>query len=282
MATLTLDNSVVVTIDQSGNQLVHCSGSVQISGIAPVSGITPISGITPVSGITPISGIVPVSGITPVSGVGPINLFVADVVNKSTKLSSTDLQNITVAVKKQLDNECLNFWGHTAAFNLGARISGHATLTILDKSDTPGDLGWHDYQNGNVQIEAFYVGTLSDLSVTISHEMLETISDLNANTTVKGTDSQGKPCLLFTENADPVESSTYKVNNIDVSDFVTPKWFNLPEVKGTPDERFDYLQIVNKPFQLAQGGYSEISYDNGQTWTEEQARTQGRRYNKHN
>lgn len=257
MATLTLDNSVVVTIDASGNQLVHCSGS----------NVVPVSGVTPVSGITPVSGVVPVSG--------QFNLFIADVINKSTHLSTPDLVNITNAVKKQLDNEGLNFWGHTASFNLGARISGNATLTILDQSDSPGDLGWHDFQNGIAVIEAFNIGTLSDLSVTISHEMLETIGDFNANTTVKGVDSQGKPCLFFTENCDPVESSTYKIDNIDVSDFVTPVWFNLPKVQGTPDGRFDFLKIVNKPFQLASGGYSEISYDNGQSWTQEQARTRG-------
>jgi len=44
----------------------------------------------------------------------------------------------------------------------------------------------------------------------------------NADTTVQGFDNNGKPALLYRENADSVESTSYKINGLDMSDFVTP------------------------------------------------------------
>ena len=106
--------------------------------------------------------------------------------------------------------------------------------------------------------------------------MLETIGDYDANTIVPATDPNGKPCTYFEENCDPVESDSYKVNGIDVSNFVTPTWFKLPQVAGTPDGRFDFLQNTNKPFELDSGGYMEVSYDGGRQMVREvQRRTSG-------
>jgi hypothetical protein len=49
-------------------------------------------------------------------------------------------------------------------------------------------------------------------SVTLSHEIAESISDTNAKTIVKGYDENGRACLYFRENADPVEALAYSIN----------------------------------------------------------------------
>lgn len=201
--------------------------------------------------------------------------FTADVVNHSTKLTTAQMQTLCAAVKKQLDNEVAQYWGSTASFNFGAPVAGNAKLGFFDTADQPGDLGWHDDQDNQVTIEIFYVGTLDDVGVTVSHEMIETIGDYNANTTVPATDPQGKACTYFTENCDPVESDQYAVDGVQVSNFVTPTWFKLPSVSGTPDGRFDYLKKTATPFDIDKGGYMDVSYDQGNTWQDIFERTSG-------
>jgi hypothetical protein len=201
--------------------------------------------------------------------------FIADVVNHSSKLSDQQLQQLCAAVKKQLDADVAPYWGYTADFNFGTPQPGHAKLGVFDNADQPGDLGWHSDDNNQVTIEIFYVGTLDDVGVTISHEMIETVGDYNAETTVPATDPNGKPCTYFEENCDPVESDEYKIDNVGVSNFVTPAWFQLQSVPNTPDGRFDFLKKTSKPFEIDSGGYMEISYDNGRTWSEVQERTSG-------
>jgi len=218
----------------------------------------------------------PVPTPTPTPTPSPIPVkFVADVVNHSSKLSISQLQTICNAVKIQLDRDGAPYWGSTAEFNFGPPVTGHAKLGVFDNADQPGALGWHDDVNNQVTIEIFYIGTLADVAVTISHEMLETIGDYNASTTVQGTDPNGKACTFYTENCDPVESDVYQINGISVSDFATPAWFKLPQPAGTPDGRFDFMKKTTKPFELSRGGYMEISYDGGRTWSEIQARTSG-------
>lgn len=242
MPTLILDQNVVVTIDVSGNQLVHanCSGIVQGSGVVQTSG-------------------------------HPV-MFIADVTNHSSKLSTPQLGSICSAVQTQLDNEGAQFWGSTAKFNFGAKVSGHVQCGIFDTADQPGDLGWHDDNAGQVTIECFYLETLQDLAVTLSHEMMETIGDYTADKTIKAVDPSGNPCLYFQENCDPVESDFYQISGISVSNFATPAWFNLPMVPGTPDKRYDFMQKCTHNYEIRPGGYMEVSYDNGTNWTQIQER----------
>ena len=66
------------------------------------------------------------------------------------------------------------------------------------------------------------------------------------------------------ESADPVEALSFKVNNIEMSDFVYPSYFEIFHKPGSV--KFDHLDKVNKPFQLLAGGY-QIVFKNGK-WTQ--------------
>jgi hypothetical protein len=122
--------------------------------------------------------------------------------------------------------------------------------------------GYHDQGRNGEPIIKIDVSAGTP-NVTISHEIVESISDTNANTTIKGYDENGKPCLYYRESADPVEEDTYQVNGIGVSDFITPLWF----VNNSPGP-WDHLGLLNKPYEIRQGGYMELSYDMGKTWKE--------------
>lgn len=201
------------------------------------------------------------------------SLFTVDVFNFSNE-SVSDIQKWCNAVKKQADTDISKWWGYTVDFNFNTLTSnstkatpGHAYLGLFSNTDQPGDLGWHDVGPNNEPLIKIFTKEAESFSlspsITISHEIAESISDTNANTIVQGFDESGKACLYFKENCDPVENNTYQVDGVDVSDFVTPAWF-IQNANGP----YDFLNQVQKPFQMLQGGYMEISYDNGKTWNE--------------
>jgi hypothetical protein len=58
------------------------------------------------------------------------------------------------------------------------------------------------------------------------------------------------------ESADPVEDLAFKVNGVDMSDFVYPAYF---ETFHKPRSvKFDHMNEVKRPFQILAGGYQTI------------------------
>lgn len=66
---------------------------------------------------------------------------------------------------------------------------------------------------------------------------------------------------VFVHNCDPVESDSYpiqvrlgqEVRVVRVSNFVTPRWFGLPDTGG-----FDFMGRLTAPFTMTAGGYYRI------------------------
>jgi hypothetical protein len=210
--------------------------------------------------------------IPPTPNPTPIIPVVATVAvqNLSTNVSDADVQTWTAALKKQIDLHAYPTWGKSVDFVFVPKgITPPVAdwyAAFINKSDSAGALAYHDVgPNGEPLSKIFTEDEIAageSPSVGYSHELLECISDTDANTTVQGLDEQGKAVLFFLENCDPVESNTYQIDGVDLSNFVFPNWFNkLPKQNS-----FDQLGIVTKQFQIAPGGYSEESYDNGQTW----------------
>lgn len=192
------------------------------------------------------------------------------VVNQSTTDSDATVQKWLNAVKIQADRDISKFWGGSVDFQFVGKANPPPAdwyCLIVDNADVAGALGYHDVgPNGEPIIKVFTEfesqGAGSS-SITLSHEIAESISDTNANTTIQGFDENGKACLYFRESADPVENDTYQINGVDVSDFITPAWF----VQNSTAQ-LDILNQVKKPYQILPGGYMEISYDGGDTWTQ--------------
>jgi hypothetical protein len=195
---------------------------------------------------------------------------IIDVQNFSTTDSDATVKKWVDAVKIQCDRDVVPIWGKSVNFNIipkgGTPTKGNWQCGFFDNSDTAGALGWHDVGPNNEPIIKCFTKTAEGFgespSVTLSHEVIECIGDADANTTVKGFDGNGKPALLFQELCDMVESSLYAINGVQVSDFVSPAWFAEPDKSGV----FDFLKVTKKAWELASGGYEEVSYDNGNTW----------------
>lgn len=212
----------------------------------------------------------------------PVSIMGTVDVSNFSSATDSEIANWVAAAKIQADRDVAPIWGHSVNFNIipkgGIPNNGNWQCGFFDNTDQPGDLGWHDAgPNGEPLIKCFVKESErfgESPSITLSHEIIESIGDANANTTVKGFDNNGRPALLFQELCDMVESNTYTIGvipqgghdpiSIQVSDFVTPDWFGETPQAGI----FDFLKVLNAPWKLAHGGYEQASYDNGQTWTE--------------
>jgi len=200
-----------------------------------------------------------------------------DVVNQSSVITDTEVSSIMQAIKTQCDNEGAANWGGTINYNLiqdrNARPrEGFWYMLLTDNNDAgSGVLGYHTVDNmTNLPLIKIFPKESKRFgenpSVTISHEVLESMGDPTADLTVHGISPDGRKCLYYVEDCDPVESDTYKINGIPVSDFATKDWFKI-----TAGTHYDQMRLVTKPFQILQGGYMQISYDDGDTWTEVQS-----------
>lgn len=150
--------------------------------------------------------------------------------------------------------------------------SGIFVLRLVSQTDQPGSLGYHDGFFAEVEVAAIIqagCGVLTNsapypadtVSSVASHEFIETKVDPDVNLWV-AVGPSGQICDAF-EAADPVQGSFYVKNGVQVSDFVTPQWF----IPGLVDKsvQFDFMKVLDRPFQVAPGGYVVEQNSDGST-----------------
>jgi len=87
------------------------------------------------------------------------------------------------------------------------------------------------------------------VSVTASHELFEMVIDPIANLWAEAEDGTE----YAYEMCDPVEEDVFKVDGIEMSNFVHPAWFE--PFKHPPGTKFDHLGLLKKPFSMTKDGY---------------------------
>jgi hypothetical protein len=187
------------------------------------------------------------------------------VTNKSTRVSDANVKTMTEAVATQVRDHFAPAWQIPA--NPVSYLSGSdqapatgAILTVVDTPDQDGVLGWHtEGDQGVIYGYVFAAPVLNNggqvlsaarytVAATLSHEVLETIVDPHVNLWATGPAGW----VISQEVCDPVENSSYTINGVSVSNFVTPAWFDAHASPRTP---MDHLGKVSKPFQVDRGGY---------------------------
>lgn len=124
-------------------------------------------------------------------------------------------------------------------------------IVILDEPDIADALGYHDLDPNGQPYGRVFATPARDakvsLSSVISHEVVEAIVDPYANLwadTFHGTSYAFEAC-------DPVESDSYMINGVEVSNFVTRAWFDPNEPVGP----FDHMHKLTAPLSMSSGGY---------------------------
>lgn len=198
------------------------------------------------------------------------------IINHYALLSDAKVEEAVVALQIQVHRDFAPVWGIDADLTYypkGKKVPvTDWQLVILDNADQAGALGYHDLTKSGMPLGKVFAGTdatyKSSWTVTASHELLEMLGDPDINLTalVEATNTQGTLYAYETCDACEDDSFGYKINNVLVSDFVYPSWFEQFHKPGT---QYDFQKKIAKPFELLKGGYIGIyNINSGSGWTQ--------------
>jgi len=186
--------------------------------------------------------------------------------NRATIPLGVGFDPLIAAMQVFVDKHVAPVWG-TPAKLIRSRgfVKGAWAMVFLDNADQPGALAYHDLTPDGLPQSKVFVKTTIDnhdlVSVSASHELVEMLVDPAINLMSTGPD----PKVIYAyESADPVETLSFRVNGIPMTDFVYPAYFETFHKAGSV--QFDRLKKVRKPFQILAGGY-QIVFKNGR-WSQ--------------
>lgn len=180
-------------------------------------------------------------------------------VNESTLVTDDQLAQIAKACDTQLKQHA-SYWWELSTMDVRPskeRDPEHYNIVIRDESTYEGAAGWHTDDatgiHGEVAAGTYlnYGGQIltgeNAVSTVVSHEVLELYVDRSAN--VWRDSAMG--WLMIQEICDPVQSEYYVAEDVAVSNFVTPAFFDPTPYYST----YDHMGLLTGPFTCAEGGY---------------------------
>src|SRR6266699_5116701 len=170
--------------------------------------------------------------------------------NRATTPLGVDFGALIAAMQVFVDRYIAPVWGTPAKLvRSKGFVKGAWAMVFLDDADQPGALAYHDLTpEGLPQSKVFVKTTIENgdlVSVSASHELVEMLVDPAINMMTTGPDPR---TMYAYESADPVEEVTFKVNGVDMSDFVYPAYFEVFRAAGSA--QFDHENKVTQPFQI--------------------------------
>lgn len=175
-----------------------------------------------------------------------------------SNLSDNDVQTAIRAVNRQIQEDFSPIWGgvwdlrlHGSSFIADDTdslveefVQGEAVLYIVDEGHLPGAAGYHAINGREMPFGFVFVTDPGDWTVTLSHEALELIIDPTVNVLVPGPDPRpggdDNTVLHAYEVCDAVERTSYLIDDVRVSNFITQQWFFPDDAPGT---RNDFLGV---------------------------------------
>lgn len=169
----------------------------------------------------------------------------------------SDVARVTAALQRQAVRDLWPIWSVHATVSAFPKLEdvpvGYWPMIVETDIGTPGAAGVHEDKDG----QPFALIEMSDSwSLTASHEMLEMLVDPFGRRLVAGKSpkfGQGRVEFLV-ELCDPSEAEgfAYTVNDILVSDFLTPHFY---DPVGAPGVRYSFTGALTKPREILKGGY---------------------------
>lgn len=188
--------------------------------------------------------------------------------NASTVLTDEQVQAALPALQRQVSYDFYAYWGVNATIKFlpkGETLTkGWWQIVVLDDPDQADALGYHELSSTGEPLGKIFarldIQAGAQWTVTLSHELLEMLGDPEIDTCKQAAD--GKFYALEVSDAVEADELGYKIDGVQVSDFVTPRWFN----DQVECDRYSFKQRVTKPLELAPGGYISV-FENGQ-WSQ--------------
>jgi len=177
--------------------------------------------------------------------------------SETGELDFSDLARVAGALQKQGTRDFQPVWGVSAVITAYARLEdiplGYWPIIVKKGIGMPGVAGVHLDSDG----QPYALVELSELwSLTASHEYIEMLADPFGNRLVAGNSlkkGQGRVEYLV-EVCDPSEAEefAYRVNDVLVSDFYTPRYF---DPVASPGVQYSFTGAIREPRQVLQDGY---------------------------
>lgn len=190
------------------------------------------------------------------------------VINFSSILNDQDVQEAIRSVNRQVIEDFVPLWGNGRILRLHAAsydpahpdtlaedpVRGSAVVYLVDQATLPGALGYHDLNSRAIPVGFVFIIDLNEWTTTLSHEVLEMIVDPTVNIFVPGPDPREPDNIVFHayETCDAVERTSYDIDGVRVSNFVTPEYFTIGDETGT---RNDFLGVGVTSFGVTRGSH---------------------------
>jgi hypothetical protein len=178
------------------------------------------------------------------------------VISQTAALDPALLAQATAAIQKQVTNDFGPIWDVTATVDDFATLDdkplGYWPVVIRD--DIHADAAGVHLSDDTERVFALVTYREDDWTLTLSHEVLEMLVDPFGVRFPLGPSpaEDGTTVEYLAEVCDPCRdvSCGYRVNDVLVSDFVVPAYYN-----AFGPGRYDFAGHITRPRQLLAGGY---------------------------
>jgi hypothetical protein len=180
-------------------------------------------------------------------------------VSINSRIPAATVMRISAALQKQATRDLAPIWDISAtvdAFDQLGQVPVGTWPIIIGGNVPQGAGGFHTDKNGQPLSLVRAYDDINQLCQVCSHEMLEMLADPFGSRFVPGDSpmpDQGRVNFLV-EVCDPSEAAEfgYTINNLLVSDFYTPQYFDPVKSAGV---RYSYTGAITEPRQVLRGGY---------------------------
>jgi hypothetical protein len=201
--------------------------------------------------------VIPHNGM--VTNLGPSQVsratYKVSIVNHTTSISDQEVGHVAQALEKQIHNDLAPIWGVDAEITVvkqgEAPVPGQWWVELLDETDSTQAISYHDVTTDKLPRSKIFVKTAKNnginWTVSASHELISMLVDPRTDLmVVPNWDNIERIYAL--EIAAPVETETYQIDGVTISDFVFPAWFDATRPAGST--QFDFLDHVHRPLEL--------------------------------
>ena len=197
-------------------------------------------------------------------------MYQISVVNRTSCIADREMHRVLRAINRQIAEDFEPYWAFGGRLRVEGPVGpdtdlaqlkelrGDAILYVLDSAASNDVLGYHDQNLSGIPYGFVYLDLCKTLgeewSTTLSHEALELIGDPQCNLLVQGPDpnDHSRTVYHFFEMCDAVQTQTYVIDGVTVSNFVLPHYFTPGEEEGA---RNDFCGTDLNSFGVNSGGY---------------------------
>jgi hypothetical protein len=181
-------------------------------------------------------------------------------VSESKRVSIGDVMKVAAALQKQAIRDLAPIWEISATVDAFEKLEhvpiGYWPMIVKDDIKQRGAAGIHLDTDRQPFALITAADDLNGWSLTASHECLEMLVDPFGDRLIAGdSPAQGQGRVQFlVEVCDPSEAANfgYSVNEILMSDFYTPRYFDPIRGDGV---RYSFTGEIHRPREVLRGGY---------------------------